>query len=425
MVRSNPDLYEVHSTLSESGSVVHFDNSARVSKVNVVSHITCTQSGSGDPSPENVRAISGHAGVVLTVNGADRSAAFGQTVYGGAYDWERGVLTVTHRMVTVSPATHLVEGKTYGCIIRLPDARKSASAKENDVILAADRLKITGFNQIYAKSEQFAVAGLFDVAGIAIRTNAEMDNNQEAIRAWLTANPVTVVYKLATPYEVHLNGTVITAIEGENVLMSSTGDTDVVYEVYARREKVKFTYDEREVCLLDLLPQIYHPIYDYQAMCNESSGEVKSLFSRVTNILSDQFIESASKDVISKWEKYLRIIPNGTDTLDERRFRIIAKLNDRPPYTDQYLVNKLNELCGEGYYRISRDYPNYKLLIEISLNSVANTDTVMEIIRAIIPANIELEIRTFRSRHSQVAKFTHDQLAEHTHDWIALSENLE
>jgi hypothetical protein len=210
----------------ESGAVVKCYPAAG-SGFGVVSGIEAVQAGTGDPSPENVRAISGHAGVVLTVNGADRSAEFGQTVYGGTYDWQSGVLTVTHRMVTVSPATHLVEGKTYGCIIKLPDARKSASAKENDVILAADRLKITGFNPIYAKFEQFAVAGLFDVAGIAIRTNAEMDNNQEAIRAWLAANPVTVVYKLAEPYEVQLEGTVITAAEGENVLMSSTGDTTV------------------------------------------------------------------------------------------------------------------------------------------------------------------------------------------------------
>lgn len=190
-------------------------------------------------------------------------------------------------------------------------------------------------------------------------------------------------------------------------------------------EKFKFDYDEREICLLDLLPVVYHPIYDFRALTDSSGVEISNLYSGVKQIIDDQFVNTASADALAKWEKYLKTTPNGTDTLDERRFRILTKLNDTPPYTDKYLVNKLNELCGEGYYRIYRDYKNYKLLIEISLHSMANTDTVMETIKAIIPANIDLEIRTFRSRHVQVAKLTHNQLAEHTHDWIALRENLE
>lgn len=190
-------------------------------------------------------------------------------------------------------------------------------------------------------------------------------------------------------------------------------------------DRFKFSYDDREICLLDLLPQIYQPIHDYRSINNINGEELSMLYSGVKQILDDQFIKTASEKTLIKWEQYLRITPNGTDTLDERRFRILTKLNDTPPYTDRYLVEKLNDICGEGYYRISRDYKNYKLLIEISLNSIANTDTIMEVIRAIIPANIDLEIRTFRSRHSQVAKFTHDQLAEHTHNWIALGENLE
>lgn len=189
-------------------------------------------------------------------------------------------------------------------------------------------------------------------------------------------------------------------------------------------ETFKFTYDEREICLLDSLPQVYHQIYDFKGMSNSSGKEISNLYAGVKTIIDDQFITTASSATIARWEKYLGITPNSADTLDERRFRILARLNDNPPYTNRYLINKLNELCGEGYYRISQDYGNYKLTIEISLDSIANTDSMIELIRTIVPANIELVIRTFRSRHYEVSKFTHTQLNEYTHDEIENIENL-
>ena len=64
------------------------------------------QSGSGDPSPENVRAISGHDSVTLKHSGADISdydshtATFPSTVYGGVVDWNAGKLKVTMALVS-------------------------------------------------------------------------------------------------------------------------------------------------------------------------------------------------------------------------------------------------------------------------------------------------------------------------------------
>lgn len=186
-------------------------------------------------------------------------------------------------------------------------------------------------------------------------------------------------------------------------------------------EVIKHTFirDERDVCLLDLLPQIYHPIQDFQAMSNLSSEEVEELYSGVDYILDNAFINSASETTIAKWEGYLNITPNGTDTLDERKFRVLAKLNDNPPYTDRYLVNKLTELCGgTDNFRITRDYLNYRLTIEISLNSIANTNTIAEVVASIIPANLELIVNTALARHYELEPYTHEHLGNYTQDQI-------
>ena len=94
-------------------------------------------------------------------------------------------------------------------------------------------------------------------------------------------------------------------------------------------------------------------------------------------------------------------------------------MNDNPPYTDRYLVNKLTELCGSTEnFRIVRDYLNYKLTIEISLNSMANTETVAEIVRSIIPANLELTVKMLRARHYELEPYTHEYLGNYTQDQI-------
>ena len=63
------------------------------------------QSGSGDPSPTNVRAISGRNSVALTVNSDTETISLGQTVYGGVFDVTSGELTIdTDKLKSYSEA---------------------------------------------------------------------------------------------------------------------------------------------------------------------------------------------------------------------------------------------------------------------------------------------------------------------------------
>ena len=179
-----------------------------------------------------------------------------------------------------------------------------------------------------------------------------------------------------------------------------------------------FVYDERYISLIEKLPYIFRPIYDYRGMCDASGVELEALYKGVSQLLDDQFVQTASPNVIARWEKYCGIIPKATDTLEERRFRVLANLTDSPPYTDRYLNNLLNRLCGEGNWRIIRDYENYSLSVELSAESVANTETIMELVKKIIPANLKLTVQSYRSRHNELSEYTHEQLAAYTHNDI-------
>lgn len=186
----------------------------------------------------------------------------------------------------------------------------------------------------------------------------------------------------------------------------------------------KFTHDEREINLGDLLPQIYKSIYDFKSLCNASGFELSKLYERVRSILNDQFIETCSLDTIARWEKYLKITPSGTDTIEERRFRVLTNLKDIPPYTERYLGAKLTELLGEGNWRINRHYNDYLIVVEVATDSIVNKETISKFVRSVTPANMEVMVIDFTSTHQRLSSFTHAELSAYTHNELENGEPI-
>lgn len=92
-----------------SGAIASFpDGADNVPVKSLVVQIEPIQEGSGDPSPDNVRPISGHTGVNISHSGADMTnpdvipvswESEAGTVYGGTLDVVSGELTVDRAMV--------------------------------------------------------------------------------------------------------------------------------------------------------------------------------------------------------------------------------------------------------------------------------------------------------------------------------------
>lgn len=87
-VQNNP----LHEGSTQSGEAVSC-YSAVGNTFRVVSDIELNQPGTGKPSPDNIRPISGWDAVNLMVNDDTYTVQFGRTVYEGTYDWTEGRLT--------------------------------------------------------------------------------------------------------------------------------------------------------------------------------------------------------------------------------------------------------------------------------------------------------------------------------------------
>lgn len=183
-----------------------------------------------------------------------------------------------------------------------------------------------------------------------------------------------------------------------------------------------FVYDGRTISPIKYLPELLQPIQDFQGLNDAYKAELKDLYEVCAALFDDQFIATASETILAKWENHLGILPNATDTLDERRFRILAKLNDTPPYTEQYLKNKLVELCSDGEFELEIDIPNYTVRVGVTVNSTANTDTINAWLRELLPANLLLSVYQVLTRYYELVGFTHDDLAQYTHEQIKYRE---
>ena len=195
------------------------------------------QAGSGDPSPENVRAISGYEGITLTVANSDDPSAeeyvkatdisepLPETLYGFVADVEKGEVTVTHKFITATSAdTKSSSAKNNG--FRIDSSHVIAPSTMN---IISDKFKAVVNSSAY---------GTGSVVGISANSSTELFiwfgseseiNTLESANTWLASNPVQVCYELATPYTIKLAPHQVKLLQGSNVVTTNGTSIALTY----------------------------------------------------------------------------------------------------------------------------------------------------------------------------------------------------
>ena len=76
--------------------------------------------------------------------------------------------------------------------------------------------------------------------------------------------------------------------------------------------------------LINYLPYVVRDYAEFQGITGAEQPEFEAAWAAAEDLLSNQFIKTAGNLGLSRWEKILGITPKGTDTLDDRRFRVLA-----------------------------------------------------------------------------------------------------
>jgi len=208
------------------------------------------QSGSGTPSPTNVRPITGHTQVEVDVSDGQTTQEqitvnLGGTYYSGTFDVVKGVFTLTHVMWTddgtknwarnpdgsfyvIYTNTHpLAVQDTEGCCCNYAPFVVNFNgfvvfARANGLIMLG-----TGWGDIYP-----------DVA---------------SLKAQFAIEPFQMVYKLASPQSIQLSPTMVKALVGENHLSAPLDEQEIEEVEY----KEIFTYSDVEKAIDNAISSVY------------------------------------------------------------------------------------------------------------------------------------------------------------------------
>lgn len=221
------------------------------------------QEGEGDPSPENVRPISGRESVSVTVSdstgdGTTHTLTLPETIYGGELDAATGAGMETWRYMELD-GTY---GGSLGNIdvsdtiqqfnLTITDPQTDARLPCMCNILPQTENAISGNTLgIYHYSKSTFVFGF---PRAQLREYGFVDGNTEtyitALKAYLTAQyaagtPVTIAYALATPTQFQATGNAsIPALPGVNTVYSDadsvtvTGRADPIHTIQALSDRV-------------------------------------------------------------------------------------------------------------------------------------------------------------------------------------------
>lgn len=151
--------------------------------------------------------------------------------------------------------------------------------------------------------------------------------------------------------------------------------------------------------LKDYLPPVLLTTCEFPLLCYGEQPEFDALVSGVTEVLDAQFVMTAPLRGIERYEMIFGLSAKDTDTLDERRARILAKMNRSLPYTIRRLRQMLESLCGTNGYQVDLYHDAYRMVVSLLDSVEGNQDAVAELLRGVMPANILWEIH-IQSSHT-------------------------
>lgn len=165
--------------------------------------------------------------------------------------------------------------------------------------------------------------------------------------------------------------------------------------------------------LIEYLPSFMREYKEIQQIMATEQIEIQSAWDAVEKVENNQFVASSDDDGLKRWEKILDIVPKATETLEERRFRVLSRINFELPYTIRRLKEILTTLCGDDGFEIT--VSGYEIEIKLALGNASMYQDVELLLNNTIPANMMQHISVLYNTYDVLSGFTHQELAAYTH----------
>lgn len=141
--------------------------------------------------------------------------------------------------------------------------------------------------------------------------------------------------------------------------------------------------------LIEYMPPFLKEVKEFNRIFDTEDIEIKNMRAQINKLLSEVIVKTADSYGLERYEKIYGITKIA-ETIEARRMNILFKMNNRVPYTLKWLINTLDEAIGKGNYKLTTDFKNYELNIEINLNYTEAAEILKTNLVKQIPANLQL-----------------------------------
>ena len=121
-------------------------------------------------------------------------------------------------------------------------------------------------------------------------------------------------------------------------------------------------------------------------------------------------------------EKMLGITPFATDTLDDRKLRLLSRYNENIPYTRKSLAALLESLCGAGGYILTITTATFTVNVKVALGVKKQETIISETLERILPYNMVFTVELLYNTWAKVKPYKWSEVKPLT--WKDLKEEV-
>jgi len=130
---------------------------------------------------------------------------------------------------------------------------------------------------------------------------------------------------------------------------------------------------------------------EFQVIADAENPEFNYLWEKIYGLVDEYFVKSATEYGVRRMEKILNIVPLATETLEQRKAKIIWKLNLKIPYTMRFLKNILATMVGEENREVKHDNDAQTLTVRIKEGTWDMIQLEKDLLK-IIPSHLILNL---------------------------------
>ena len=145
---------------------------------------------------------------------------------------------------------------------------------------------------------------------------------------------------------------------------------------------------QRAMDIASYLPPVIREINEMKGIAGAENPELAKLCKAIDGRLKDQFVPDATIHGVKRWEGILGISPKGMESLEMRKCRILARLNEMLPYTYNRYYEWLEGVCRGEKFRLNLHADGFLLTMRFYFYDTERHIEIYKEARKIIPANL-------------------------------------